>query len=420
MGLKVLWFVNKRLSSDPLTSTGGWLDVTAQALVDKGVRLGVICQAPVDKVTELANGAVVQWLLPNTIKLGSNHLPPQHYVHEILKIVEQFNPDLVHVWGVEMYWGLLTARKLIDRPAVLEIQGLEGAYSRVFTADLTFREQVACLGLKELVSRSTMWQRQHAFRVWGHVEEEMIKAHKYINVNSLWTAAHVSMINPDAILQTHHIAIRKAFFNGAKWSHSGRPVLFCSAAYSVPYKGLHVAIRALAVLKRRYPDAELRIAGGIQRGGLLDDGYVRWMNREARRLGVESQVRWLGALSQEQLVVELACASAAIVPSFVETYCCARLEAMLVGTPTVVTASGGMLDLVDNGRTGLLFQEGDAVMCAAHVVRLIADRAYAEAISKAALAYGQAHCPAEVIGSRHLAVYQDVVCQANSGGGESS
>jgi len=44
-------------------------------------------------------------------------------VEEIVKACEWFQPDLVHIWGIERFWGLLTARGYIRVPVLLEMQG---------------------------------------------------------------------------------------------------------------------------------------------------------------------------------------------------------------------------------------------------------------------------------------------------------
>jgi glycosyltransferase involved in cell wall biosynthesis len=62
----------------------------------------------------------------------------------------------------------------------------------------------------------------------------------------------------------------------------------------------------------------------------------------------------------------------------------ALLEAAVVGVPTVAAAVGGIPEVVEHGRTGLLFAPGDEAALAADLYRLLADRPEALRLSTAA------------------------------------
>jgi glycosyltransferase involved in cell wall biosynthesis len=59
------------------------------------------------------------------------------------------------------------------------------------------------------------------------------------------------------------------------------------------------------------------------------------------------------------------------------------LEAMAVGRPVVATRVGGVADVVQDGRTGLLFAVGDTDGLAAHLSTLASDRELAAAMGEA-------------------------------------
>jgi glycosyltransferase involved in cell wall biosynthesis len=158
-------------------------------------------------------------------------------------------------------------------------------------------------------------------------------------------------------------------------------VIFTTAAYPSPFKGLHVAIQAVAALRHRYPGVRLRIAGPLQRSGVRQNGYVRWLNALARESQLEGHVEWLGALSALDIVRELQSAGAALIPTFVESYCVAMAEAMRVGTPTVAAFTGGTAHLGRDEETCLFFPPGDVAMCAYQLDRLLADQELALRLS---------------------------------------
>ncbi|MHB9028474.1 MAG: hypothetical protein ACYC9O_06880, partial [Candidatus Latescibacterota bacterium] len=134
--LKILWLSNKLVSPNDGGGTGTWLDALAEMLISSGeVELGNIAFGPVREITRKDWGSIRQWAVPDKLPLRDG-LPPRRYISAILKAVETFSPDLAQVWGTEYYWGLLTARKYITRPALLEIQGLKFAIAPVFSGGL--------------------------------------------------------------------------------------------------------------------------------------------------------------------------------------------------------------------------------------------------------------------------------------------
>ncbi|MFZ1986090.1 MAG: hypothetical protein WAU91_16855, partial [Desulfatitalea sp.] len=126
--MRILWLSNKVLSAEDGAGTGTWLGAMAQALIDSGaVTLGNIAAGNVTRPARRDFGCVQQWIVPYaSLKLRRGTLPDIG-VDDIVRCVQAFSPDLVHVWGTEHIWGLLSARKMINGAALLEIQGLKYA-----------------------------------------------------------------------------------------------------------------------------------------------------------------------------------------------------------------------------------------------------------------------------------------------------
>ncbi len=105
----------------------------ARGLVGSGqVELGIIGTASVSGSVRRDYCGVRQWLFPSRTTLGRNGLPPAQFVNAIAEASREFRPDLVHVWGTESYWGLLSAQRLLPYPSLLEMQGSKSAIARVY------------------------------------------------------------------------------------------------------------------------------------------------------------------------------------------------------------------------------------------------------------------------------------------------
>ena len=145
--MRILWLSNKNLSTQETGRTGTWLDAMASGLIATNqLELCNLSMGAVKAPTRQDAGRIQQWIVP-AAQLCRNGLPPQQVIDGILDIVKSISPELIHVWGTEIYSGLLTARGLVRAPAVLEIQGLKEPYARAYAGGLTVREQRACIGL---------------------------------------------------------------------------------------------------------------------------------------------------------------------------------------------------------------------------------------------------------------------------------
>jgi D-inositol-3-phosphate glycosyltransferase len=144
-------------------------------------------------------------------------------------------------------------------------------------------------------------------------------------------------------------------------------------------KGAEIVIRALPLLPREsgQPDAVLLVIGDDSHNGAAesrDSGGERERLRElARSLGVDSRVRFLGAVDQPALARYLALAEVCVVPSYSESFGLVALEAAACGTPVVAARVGGLATIVKDGLTGFTLVPHDPAQYADRIGRLLSD-----------------------------------------------
>lgn len=124
---------------------------------------------------------------------------------------------------------------------------------------------------------------------------------------------------------------------------SGRLFRFGTAGHLRTYKGAHIAIAAIAELRRRGVDAELWIAGTGPK-----EGEMRVL---AERLDVAERIRFCGFVSDMQSFYdELDCY---VHPAMREPFGLVCAEAMLAGCPVIATEIDGLPEVVTHNQTGL-------------------------------------------------------------------
>lgn len=150
-------------------------------------------------------------------------------------------------------------------------------------------------------------------------------------------------------------------------------ILLVYAAEFSSRKHQSTLIDALALLPDR---VKLCLPGS---GALLEDCMA-----QARQLGVADRVRFPGYVTDMPLWY--ASADGAVTSARSEGLPFNVMESMYCGLPVVATAVKGHTDLIDHGRTGLLYPFGDAGACAARIRQLLEEPGLAAALGDAARA----------------------------------
>lgn len=144
-----------------------------------------------------------------------------------------------------------------------------------------------------------------------------------------------------------------------------------------PLKGADVAVRSLAALGR--PDAQLIIVGGAS--GTEGQREVGYINSLIEEFGLENQVRMVDPQAHHLLSTYYRAADAVLVPSRSESFGLVALEAAACGTPVIANAVGGLLTIVEHGRTGYLVPDRDPVVFARHMATILDEPAVAARMS---------------------------------------
>lgn len=143
-------------------------------------------------------------------------------------------------------------------------------------------------------------------------------------------------------------------------------------------KGIHTLLDAMQLLVAEIPDARLVIAG---KGGKESE-----LRAHAERLDLGPAIRFTGWLPESDLHALVAAADLAVVPSLYEPFGLVALEAAALGTPVVVSRTGGLAEIADGGRVAATFQPGDPAALAHTLAAALDDPVAMFQMAAAALA----------------------------------
>ena len=137
----------------------------------------------------------------------------------------------------------------------------------------------------------------------------------------------------------------------------------------VPKNGIEYAIDSMRTIAAAVPGARLLITG---------DGPLRdALERRAASLD-QDHVQFLGTVSRDEMRKRFQASDLVMIPSVTtsgtqENTSIAALEAMACGSPVIATRIGGLPEVIEDGRTGVLVPERDAESLAAAAVLLLRD-----------------------------------------------
>lgn len=186
-------------------------------------------------------------------------------------------------------------------------------------------------------------------------------------------------------------------YHGVRFLHSPEPkrhqrselinaseVKLLFAGRVVNVKGVHTAIEAVRAVRKRYENIRvvLTIVGDTQ-----DQGYLYELESLVDSLDVRDSVVFQPAVAEDRLFELFQDHDIYLFPSLYEPFSLTLILAMESGIPTIASDVGGNVEIVHNGKTGLIFNAGDSDDLANKICHLISNGALREKLSRTAVGH---------------------------------
>jgi len=211
---------------------------------------------------------------------------------------------------------------------------------------------------------------------------------------SRWLADEVELLSPGTNPTVAPMPVATELFSPGGEREKGR-LLFVGRLNG--QKGLEHVLRAL-------PDMR-----GVSTLDVVGDGPGRsTLEGIAGAGGVSSRVRWHGQLRQPELAALYRRASAVVVPSTDEGLGMVAIEALLCETPVVAFDSGGLRDIIQHDKTGVLVKPGDGSALARAVDSLMENDSRAADLGKAGRLYALAAFAPESSARKYADIYRQL------------
>ncbi len=378
--MKVLWICNvpipeaKDVMGDEVEVRVSWLVGISKALRKK-VDLYIGYPSFAHKEIAVGKGDQVTFVaIPRKTKDGTKFDPSME--EELVKVYGQINPDVIHVFGTEFPHSLsvIHASKKTNRQdhTVVSIQGLISMIARHYTGGIP--EWVTHFyTIRDIIRHTNIRGAQKEFEKRGKYEIEALSEYRHVIGRTDWDKACVKMYHPDIQYHFNNEILRTSFYEN-DWTYENcTPHRIFLSQGGFPYKGFHRMIEALEIIKRKYPDVSLYITErdyvnptGIKERLRLNS-YQYYIRKLIRKKHLEENIHFLGTLNEGEMCRQYLMANVFVQPSAIENSPNSLGEAMLLGTPVVVSDVGGVKNMITHGEEGFVYQHDASYMIAYYV-----------------------------------------------------
>jgi N-acetyl-alpha-D-glucosaminyl L-malate synthase BshA len=268
-------------------------------------------------------------------------------------VAESYRLDLLHVhYAIPHSISAMLARQMMKARRLPFITTLHGTDITLVGADPSyFTITKFSIEQSDGITAISHDLRRQTVEVFG-VENEIRVIHNFVNCTTY---------APDAE--------RRGI---ERFAPEGEKLLIHLSNFR-PVKRVLDCIRILAEVRKHVKVRLLMVGDGPDRGPAE---HLAW------QLGVGNDVEFLGKQNDVERLIRLA--HVLLMPSEMESFGLAALEAMACGVPAVGTRVGGVPELITDGEDGFLEKVGDVAGQAARVVRLLTDEALHTGMAEAA------------------------------------
>lgn len=350
--------------------------------------------------------------------------PEKDKVTYFERIIEKFHPDVIHIWGTEYlhtYLAVIASKNMgmLER-VVISIQGMVSVYAKHFYGYIE-DNSIKIPTIMELHVKESLRKLKRGFVLRGVYEQESIKMAQHVIGRTDWDYACVKQINKGVQYHFCNETLRPTFYR-CQWSLAAceRYSLFVSQC-QYPLKGLHLALEALAIVKKQYPNVHLYTTGrDLTKDGfkekLLDGSYERFIRKKIRKLHLQNNVTFLERLNERDMCERFCKSHVFVSASSIENSPNSVGEAMLLGVPIVASDVGGVKNLLKHEQEGFVYQADAPYMLAYYILKIFENDELAELFSKNGRIHANKTHNKEINLRRMIEIYEEIQLEKQKGG----
>ena len=391
--MKVLWIVNSllpdiaRVCGLKSDNDGGWLTGMLHGL-------NSFCNEPEIIICFPFSGKRLQGQVNNLKFISfaekSNYKENKKTKQEIADILENEDPEIIHIFGTEFPHALAAVKWAeengkLDR-VLINIQGLISKCSECYYAGLPF-SVVHRFTLRDFIKRGNIYRQRKKFAKRGKLEIAVLKTAKHVSGRTDWDKVCVLDINDKIHYHKCNETLRDVFYSGQWEKNNIEPYSVFVTQCGYPLKAFHMVLKAFRELVKKYPDAHLYTTGkdltslNVIKNTKHRTYYDVYLKKLIYKYNLKEHVTFLGSLNGEEIKERLLKSHVFVLPSSLENSSNSLGEALLLGVPCVASDVGGVRTFIKHGENGLIYSFDETQTLANYIDEIFSDDSLAENLS---------------------------------------
>lgn len=323
---------------------------------------------------------------------------------ECVKVIEDFKPDIIHVFGSEWSFGLVT--QLTNIPVVIHLQGnIPACLNAYYPPGINLFDLIRFNGFNIIKSlRDLMLKR--ALKKRAEREERILKCCRFYMGRTKWDHDIVKLYNPEA-KYFHCDEVLRPNFSLGEWNYVAKGTFkICTTISPVMYKGADMIIKAAKLLKQ---NSNLNFEWIVM--GVSDLNFFEWkLSENLRKLSINL----MGVVSPEKLKEELLNSDLYVHTSYVDNSPNSVCEAQILGLPVICSNVGGVSSLIKDGISGLLYPANDIYSLVSNILLIAKNPVTGAQLGSQAKAQAtERHKHSEIL-RRLLTIYDSIIFDKDS------
>lgn len=319
-----IWVFTNEYANDFIGGLGIVATRVAKDLKELGNDVAVICKHNKRRVAIEKYNNILIFRFP----VNSDYIVLPKIIFNPVQISNYFKkhgiklPDLIHVHSLECYQLAAYYKRHYRIPVVYTCHSLVSPGGKSKIGSVSALHQRSLFATADVVTVPSPWLKNMIRKHYPRMNKKIVVIPNAVNAPTDGLADKIEVYNQ-----------KKQFIHADQLLFVGR---------LNPVKGIEELIRAISILKKRRPWIRLYVIGGGSKK------YTQKLNAIVRKLGLKSNIRWLGKMQPERVQKMYSSFGAVVVPSRSESFGLVALEVMANGVPLIATRKGGLASFVNS------------------------------------------------------------------------